>query len=188
MEPRQQYSAPDGWRVRDAVPQDVPELDRMIHELAEYEREPDAVQATPADLQHALFRPGATVHALVAVPDGEPSGGGGHPGGMAIWFPTYSTWTGRHGIWLEDLFVRPHLRGSGLGRALLTGLARRCVADGGARLEWNVLDWNEPALRFYRSLGAAGLDEWTVHRLDGDALRGLAGGNGPGAPPAGPRA
>jgi GNAT superfamily N-acetyltransferase len=188
MQPRQQYSAPDGWRVRDAVPQDVPELDRMIHELAEYEREPDAVLATPADLQHALFRPGATVHAFVAEPDGGTPGTDGHLAGMAIWFPTYSTWTGRHGIWLEDLFVRPQLRGSGLGRALLTALARRCVADGGARLEWNVLDWNEPALRFYRSLGASGLQEWTVHRLDGDALRELAEGSGPAAPPAGPQA
>lgn len=187
MEPRQQYSAPDGWRVRDAVPRDVPELDRMIHELAEYEREPDAVRATPADLQHALFRPGATVHALVAEPD-DGAGAGGHAGGMAIWFPTYSTWTGRQGIWLEDLFVRPHLRGSGLGRALLTALARRCVDDGGARLEWNVLDWNEPALRFYRSLGASGLQEWTVHRLDGHALRELADGGGPGTSPARPQA
>jgi GNAT superfamily N-acetyltransferase len=94
--------------------------------------------------------------------------------GFALWFTTYSTWLGRHGLWLEDLFVLPEHRGAGHGKALLAALARICVDNGWGRLEWNVLDWNEPALAFYRAIGAQPLDEWTVHRLSGDALRALA--------------
>lgn len=166
-------------RVRRAVPEDVADLHRLIQELAIYEREPDAVEASPADLHRALFAREPLVHAFVAEVDGDRNADGA-PGpevaGMALWFVSYSTWRGRHGIWLEDLFVRPSRRGLGLGRALLTALAAEAVDRGYARLEWNVLDWNEPALRFYASLGARPLDEWTVHRVDGDALAVLAEG------------
>jgi GNAT superfamily N-acetyltransferase len=159
------------WRVRAARPDDVPAIHELIHELAAYEREPDAVEATEADLRRALFAEHPMVHGFVAEldPDGVPQ-----VAGMALWFVSYSTWRGRHGLWLEDLFVRPQSRGLGLGRALLQELAAEAVRRGYARLEWNVLDWNDPALRFYRSLGAEPLGEWTVHRLDGDALRSLA--------------
>lgn len=107
--------------------------------------------------------------------DSDPAGAAAYPlAGFALWFLNFSTWTGTHGIYLEDLFVRPELRGQGHGRALLQTLARLCVERGYQRLEWWVLDWNEPALRFYRSTGACPMDEWTVHRLTGDALRALA--------------
>ncbi len=157
--------------VRPATVEDVPAIVALVHELAAYEREPDAVEATEADFVAALFPPegaGApTTHAHVATVDGEVVG-------MAVWFTTFSTWTGRNGIWLEDLFVRPEHRGSGLGRALLAALAQVCVERGWRRLEWWVLDWNEPAIGFYRSLGSVPQDEWTTHRLTGEALAALA--------------
>jgi GNAT superfamily N-acetyltransferase len=155
--------------VRPATIDDVPRILELIHELADYEREPDAVEATQADLVAALFPPAGTptTFAHVATVDGEVVG-------MAIWFVTFSTWTGRNGIWLEDLFVRTEHRGSGLGRALLVALAQVCVARGWPRLEWTVLDWNEPSIAFYRSLGARPQDEWTTHRLTGNALTDLA--------------
>ena len=156
-------------RVRPAVVADVPVILRLVHELAEYEKALDEVDTTVDQLSQALFpagrEPAAFAH--VAEVDGEVVG-------CAIWFLSFSTWLGRHGIYLEDLYVRPEHRGGGHGRALLATLAQIAVDRGYGRLEWAVLDWNEPALAFYRSLGAVALDEWTVHRLTGDALRGVA--------------
>ena len=127
--------------------------------------EPDAVEATQADLVAALFPPSATptAHAHVAEVDGEVVG-------MAVWFVSFSTWTGRNGIWLEDLYVEPEHRGTGLGRDLLVALARLCVERGYRRLEWWVLDWNDPSIAFYKSQGGVMQDEWTKVRVDGDAL------------------
>lgn len=168
------------WRVRPATPADVPEIDAMVRELADYEREPDAVEATAQDFATALFGPDPRVHAHVAEVRADGAADGTwRVAGMAVWYVTFSTWRGRHGIWLEDLFVRPAHRGLGLGRALLQALGTECTARGYRRLEWWVLDWNAPAHGFYRSLGARAEDEWTVWRLDGDALgdlgRGAAG-------------
>jgi len=159
-------------RVRRATPDDVAAMDAMVHELAEYEREPDAVEATPADLHAALFGPDPRVHAHVA--EAQDADGSWAVVGMAVWYLTYSTWTGRHGIWLEDLFVRPAARGAGLGRALLAALAAECTERGYRRLEWWVLDWNPPAQGVYRSVGARAEEDWTTWRLDGDGLAALA--------------
>jgi GNAT superfamily N-acetyltransferase len=139
----------------------------LISDLATYERAGHEVQITAADLNAALFGDRPAVYALVADVDGEIVG-------VALWFLTFSTWLGRHGIYLEDLYVRPEHRGAGHGRALLATLAAIAVERGYGRVEWAVLDWNEPALDFYRSIGAVGMDEWTTHRLTGDALRALA--------------
>ena len=168
------------WWLRDAVPADADDIGRLVRELAAYEREPDAVVATAADLAAALFGEQPLVHCLVAELD-EPGAGPGRPviAGMALWFVTFSTWRGRHGLWLEDLFVRPEYRRLGLGRALLARLAAIAVERRYERLEWNVLDWNAPALDFYRSMGAEPLDAWTVHRLADDALRALAASTSP---------
>ncbi|MFN0284668.1 MAG: N-acetyltransferase family protein [Kineosporiaceae bacterium] len=165
---------PTTTSVRPARAADSAQILALVRELAAYEREPDAVLATEVDLSTALFGPEPRVHALVA----EVVGGQAAPGelaGMAVWFVTFSTWRGRHGIWLEDLYVRPEHRGLGLGQALLAALAAECARRGWTRLEWNVLDWNEPALGFYRRLGAQPLDEWTVHRLADGPLSALAG-------------
>ncbi len=153
--------------IRDARPGDVPAIHRMVRALAEYERSLDQVACTEDDLRRALFGPRPTVFALVAEHEGAVAG-------FALWFLNYSTWTGRHGIYLEDLYVTPRLRRHGFGRALVAELARICVERGYARFEWSVLDWNEPAVAFYRSLGATAMDEWTVHRLAGAALRAVA--------------
>jgi GNAT superfamily N-acetyltransferase len=163
--------------VRPATIDDVPTILGLVHDLAAYEREPDAVEATQADLVAALFPPSATptAQAHVAEVDGEVVG-------MAVWFVSFSTWTGRNGIWLEDLFVRPEHRGVGLGRDLLAALAQVCVARGWRRLEWWVLDWNEPSIGFYRGLGATAEDAWTTYRLTGEALTDLAGGTTPSRP------
>jgi GNAT superfamily N-acetyltransferase len=159
-------------RVRPATESDVPVIDALVRELAVYEREPDAVEAAPEDFHRALFGPDPRVHCHVAeVADGDSSW---QVAGMALWYVTFSTWRGRHGIWLEDLFVRPEHRGLGLGRALLQALAAECTERGWARLEWWVLDWNAPAHGFYRGAGALPQDEWTVWRLDGDALERFA--------------
>ncbi|HMC38693.1 MAG TPA: GNAT family N-acetyltransferase [Acidimicrobiales bacterium] len=152
--------------IREARADDVPDLLRLIRGLAEYEREPDAVVATEESLTKALFGPGAIVHALVAEADGRVVG-------MALWFLAFSTWTGRHSLYLEDLFVEPEQRGGGLGRALMETLAGRAVEQGCARMDWSVLDWNEPSIGFYRSLGATPLDGWTTWRLEGPALDAL---------------
>jgi GNAT superfamily N-acetyltransferase len=153
--------------IRTATPDDVPEIHRLIRALAEYEREPESARATVEQLREALFGPEPRVFAHVAE-------AGGRVVGFALWYLSFSTWTGRHGIYLEDLFVEPEQRGGGLGRALLATLARICVERGYARFEWAVLDWNRPALGFYRALGAQPLDEWTVHRLSGEALERVA--------------
>ena len=155
--------------VRTARPDDVPDVLALVRELATYEREPDAVETTEQMLHDALFGPSPVASCHVAVLDGQVVG-------MALWYVTFSTWKGVPGLWLEDLFVRESARGTGLGRALLQTLAAVCVDRGYARFEWWVLDWNAPAIGFYASLGAVPQDEWTVHRVDGAALRGLAGG------------
>jgi GNAT superfamily N-acetyltransferase len=154
--------------VRPATEQDVAQIHAMVGELAEYEREPQSAIGTVEDFAAALFGPNPRAFCLV----GETADGA--VAGMALWFETFSTWTARHGIWLEDLFVRPQYRGTGLGRRFLQQLAVICLERGYRRLEWNVLDWNEPALAFYRRLGAQSLNGWTVHRVDGDALSALA--------------
>ena len=159
----------EGAVLRPARPGDETGILECIRLLAEYEKEADAVQATADDLRRTLFGASASVFAHVV----EKNGG---IAAIAVWFLSYSTWTGRSGIYLEDLFVREGERRHGYGRALLKALAQLCVARGYARFEWSVLDWNEPALRFYRALGAVGMDEWTVQRLAGDALTRLAAG------------
>lgn len=155
-------------RLRAAGPDDVAVLLRFIRELAEYEREPAAVVADEALLREALTGPHPDAEAILAELDGEPVG-------MALFFHNFSTWLGRRGLYLEDLYVTPSARGSGVGRALLGYLARLALARGCGRLEWWVLDWNEPALGFYRELGAEALGEWLPHRVTGEALRRLAG-------------
>ncbi|MCU1672234.1 MAG: family acetyltransferase [Frankiales bacterium] len=149
--------------IRPAVEGDVPVLLQLVRELAAYEKEPDAVETTEPMLAAALFGPDAVASCAVAELAGQVVG-------FALWYVTFSTWKGLPGLWLEDLFVRPEARGSGLGKALLQDLARTCVARGWARFEWWVLDWNVDAQGFYRSLGARAEDEWTVWRVDGEAL------------------
>lgn len=153
--------------VRAARPTDVPLILGFIRELAEYERLAHEVAAGEAEVTRDLFGPTPRVFCDIAELAGEPVG-------FALWFYNYSTFLGRHGIWLEDLFVQPKARGQGAGKALLHGLATRCVAEGLGRLEWSVLDWNAPAIGFYDSLGAAALDAWTTRRLSGPALQRLA--------------
>lgn len=158
-------------RIRPAQPQDVDEILAMVRDLAEYERAAHEVVATEEQLHAALFGPRPTVFAHVVEHD---DGEGHRLGGFALWFLNFSTWLGRNGLYLEDLYVRPNLRGSGYGRRLLATLARECLDQGYGRLEWWVLDWNEPALGFYRQLGAIPMDEWTVHRVTGKDLQQLA--------------
>jgi GNAT superfamily N-acetyltransferase len=154
-------------KIHAATPADVSLILDLIRGLAEYEREPGAVVTTEADLQEALFGTRPAAECVIAYRDGAPAG-------FALWFQTFSTWTGRAGLWLEDLFVRPEHRRRGVGTALLVYLARLCVERGYARFEWSVLDWNTPALDFYRSLGAVAMDEWTTHRLTGASIEKLA--------------
>jgi GNAT superfamily N-acetyltransferase len=163
----EQRPLPGGAVLRRARRGDEDAILDCIRRLAEYEKEPEAVQTTPDDLRQALFGPSASVFAHVVEKSGQIVA-------IAVWFLNYSTWTGCHGIYLEDLFVRESERRHGYGRALLKALAAVCAERGYRRLEWSVLDWNEPSIRFYRSIGAAGMDEWTVQRLSGDALTRLA--------------
>ena len=158
--------------IRAAQPEDVPDIYRLIRALAEYERSLPSVTGTEDDLRQALFGAQPAVFAHVAEHDGGVVG-------FALWFLNYSTWTGQHGIYLEDLFVDQSMRGSGYGKALLTELARVCAERGYQRLEWSVLKWNEPSIGFYRALGAVAMDEWDTYRLAGPALQAL-GGRGPG--------
>ncbi|WP_043445153.1 MULTISPECIES: GNAT family N-acetyltransferase [Arthrobacter] len=153
--------------IREARPADVPVILQLIHDLAHYEREPDAVRNTAASLEAALFGERPTIYAHVAEARGEVQG-------FALWFLNYSTWEGVNGIYLEDLYVRPEARGAGHGKALLANLARIATERGYARVEWSVLNWNEPSIRFYESLGAAAQSEWSTFRLTGDALAGVA--------------
>ena len=154
--------------IRPATPSDAALIHQFILDLADYEKLLDTVEATEADTAAALFGPKARAFADIAEIDGQPVG-------FALWFYNYSTFVGRHGIYLEDLFVRPTARGSGAGKALLAGLAKRCVDEGLGRLEWSVLDWNAPSIAFYDSLGAAAMDEWIIRRLTGENLTTLAG-------------
>ncbi|BFM23757.1 GNAT family N-acetyltransferase [Microbacterium sp. che218] len=158
----------DGALLRPARPGDEGGILACIQALAEYEREPDAVDNTAAMLNDTLF--GDDPRAFAFVVEG-PDGG---IRAIAIWFLTYSTWTGRHGIWLEDLYVHEQYRANGYGVALLAALAAECVDKGYSRLEWTVLDWNEPAIGFYRVLGAEAMEEWTTRRVTGEALTALA--------------
>ncbi|AJP73026.1 GNAT family N-acetyltransferase [Sphingomonas hengshuiensis] len=154
--------------IRPATPADVPQILRFVRDLAEFEREPDAVKATEPMLDAALFGPDAVAEAVIAELDGAPVG-------FALFFRNFSTWTGLPGLYLEDLYVTPAARGAGVGTALLRHLAGIAVDRGYGRFEWAVLDWNTPAIDFYRAMGAAPLDEWTVQRVSGDALARLAG-------------
>lgn len=159
--------------LRDARPEDLPEVIRLVRALAEYERLLHECVGTEEDFRAALFGLNPRVFAVLAEVEGRAVG-------QAIWFYNYSTFTGRHGIYVEDVFVEPEHRGKGIGEAFFRHLAARAVAEGCTRMEWQVLDWNEPAIRFYRKIGAKGRDEWRVQRLDGEALEALAAG-GPGA-------
>jgi GNAT superfamily N-acetyltransferase len=160
---------PAGLAIRDARPDDVPELLAMFAELADYEHLTHELRATTGQLREALFGSPPAAQVLVAH-DGDP----GETVGYALFFPTFSSFLASTGVWLEDLFVRPAYRGRGVGRALLATVAARMGERGGQRLEWAALDWNEPALRFYRGLGARTMGEWVTHRLTGAELQRLA--------------
>jgi GNAT superfamily N-acetyltransferase len=153
--------------IRPATPKDVPLILSFIRELAEYEKLSHEVCATEEDLRASLFSERSVVEVLIAGIDGQPAG-------FAVFFPNYSTFLGRPGLYLEDLFVRPEARGFGLGRELLEYLARLTIERGWGRMEWRVLDWNEPSMAFYKKLGAEPLEDWTVFRLTGQALQKLA--------------
>lgn len=153
--------------IRPAVPADTDLIYRFIRELADYEKLAHAVEADAADVAAVLFCQHPRAFCEIAEQDGAGVG-------FALWFYNLSTFTGRHGIYLEDLFVRPAARGVGAGKALLAGLAKRCADEGLTRLEWSVLNWNTPAIEFYDRLGAGRQDEWSVRRLSGGALAKLA--------------
>lgn len=153
-------------RIRMARPDDVSDVLGLVYELAAYEKASDECVMTEQQLRSALFCEAPALFCHVAEK-------GGAVVGCALWFRNFSTWDGTHGIYLEDLYVTPEFRGSGLGRALLATLAEECVRRGYSRLQWWVLNWNEPSIGFYRSLGAVPMDEWTVFRLSGDALANL---------------
>lgn len=159
--------ASEGIRIEPAMPDDVPLMLDFVRELAEYENEPESAQATPQQLHEALFGARPAAEAVIARFEGEPAG-------WALWFQNFSTWTGLPGLWLEDLYVRPRFRRRGVGRALFAYLARLCRERGYGRLEWSVLDWNTPALDFYRALGSEPMSEWTTHRLSDEGLSRLA--------------
>jgi ribosomal protein S18 acetylase RimI-like enzyme len=191
--------------IRAATADDIPAIHAMIRELASYERALGQARATPGQLREALFGEHPAAFALIAeeaaqqAADGtgaSPADGtGDHTAdrsgasptdrtvvGFALWFHNFSTWTGTHGIYLEDLYVRPEARGAGHGQALLAELARICVERGYQRFEWSVLDWNEPSIGFYTALGATAMEEWTVYRLSGEPLRALAASATPASP------
>ena len=149
--------------IRDARPGDEAVIVDFIMKLAVYERLAHEAVATTADITRELFGPSPKVFCQVAEVDGQPAG-------FALWYYTFSTFQGRHGIWLEDLFVNPDVRGHGVGKALLADLAQRCIREGLGRYEWNVLDWNQPSIDFYISQGAVFLDDWRRCRVTGEAL------------------
>ena len=157
--------------IRPARPGEASLVFQFVRELAEYEKLEHEVEATEAMIDAALFGEQPRVFCDIAEWDGEPVG-------FAVWFLNFSTFSGRPGIYLEDIFVRPAFRGRGVGKALMVHLARKCVENGWARLQWSVLDWNTPSIEFYKSLGGVLLDEWTVVRVSGDALTRLAKANG----------
>jgi GNAT superfamily N-acetyltransferase len=154
--------------IRSARPGDAPLVVQFVRELAEYEKLSHECVTTEAMIEDALFSPQPRVFCDIAEWNGEPAGN-------AIWFLNFSTFTGRSGIYLEDIFVRPAFRGRGIGKALMVHLARRCVAEGWTRFEWAVLDWNTPSIEFYKSLGAEMKAEWTIGRVSGAALAKLGG-------------
>ena len=155
------------FRIVQATPADVPLILQLIRDLASYEKLSDEVVATEALLHRALFGDGPRVEAIIAQADGEPAG-------FALFFHNFSTFLAKPGIYLEDLFVRPAFRGRGLGKVLLAHLAHLAGERGCGRLEWAVLDWNQPAIDFYRNLGAKAVPQWMLNRLSGDALAALA--------------
>lgn len=169
-------------QIRPATPDDIGLIRQLIRDLAEYERDPAAAVATPELVRAHLFgdslaghphingaaRRGPVAECLIGEIDGVAQG-------FAVWFHNYSTWLGKPGLYLEDLFVRPASRGSGLGKALLVELAKIAQARGCGRMEWSVLDWNTPAIEFYKALGAKPMGEWTVYRMDGAAIAALVG-------------
>ena len=153
-------------QIRSATIDDISIILQLIKELADYEKARDEVEATEVDLANTILAKDAKAHCEVIEVDGEVVG-------MAIWFLNYSTWQGKHGIYLEDLYIKPEYRGRGYGKALLKHLAAICNERGYGRFQWWVLDWNSPAIEFYRSLGAEAMSEWTVYRVSGDALKEL---------------
>jgi len=155
--------------IHRARPDEIALIVSLIRELADYEKLLHEVEATQATIAAALFCDHPRLYCEIAEWNGAPVG-------FAVWFNNFSTFSGRSGIYLEDLFVRPAQRGKGIGKALLAHLARECVANGWSRLQWSVLDWNTPSIEFYKSLGAVLMDEWTVCRIGGPALAALAQG------------
>ena len=153
-------------KIRPARQEEVGVVLQLIHDLAVYEKAPNEVEATEKELLETIFSSDPKVFCDLVEVDGEIAG-------MAIWFLNYSTWQGKHGIYLEDLFIKPEYRGRGYGKALLKNLAKICAEKGYGRFQWWVLDWNSPAIEFYRSLGAVAMDEWTVYRVSGAPLKEL---------------
>lgn len=153
--------------IRPASITDTDEILALIYELALYEKAPEEAKATDSQIVESFFTPDPKVFCEIVEVDGAVAG-------FAVWFLNYSTWQGRHGIYLEDLYVRPEYRGKGYGKALLKHLAAICEERGYGRFQWWVLDWNEPAIEFYKSLGAVAMDEWTVYRVSESALTALA--------------
>ena len=169
-------------RIDPATPADVSEIHDLVKALADYERLAHMVVSTEAQLHDALFGPHPAAEVLIARVDGNAA----PAAGFAMFFHTFSTFLGRRSLWLEDLFVRPQLRGRGIGRALLQRLARLAQARGCGRFEWSVLDWNEPSIRFYERLGATVMSDWRICRMTGPALERLAGGAEPSGVPVPP--
>ncbi|MCM2294094.1 GNAT family N-acetyltransferase [Allorhizobium sp. BGMRC 0089] len=159
----------DAFSIRPATAEDTDVIFRFVVDLARYEKAEHEVVATPASLRESLFGPGSVTEAAILEQNGDAVG-------FAVWFYSYSTWQGRKGLYLEDLYVDPAARGSGGGRLLLRYLAKRAVETGCGRFEWSVLDWNEPAIRFYRSVGGEPQSEWVRYRLAGEALKAFADG------------
>ena len=153
--------------IRSAIQADLPVILQFIHDLAEYEKAPEEVELSLDDLKDSLFGPNPQVFCLISEQDNETTG-------FAVWHLNYSTWLGKHGIYLEDLYVDPKFRGQGHGKAFLQKLAQICIENGYKRLQWWVLDWNESAIDFYKSIGAQPMDQWTVFRVSGSSLRKLA--------------
>jgi GNAT superfamily N-acetyltransferase len=157
-------------KIRLAKPEDIADIHRLIYELAVYEKAPEQMVATVDQINQSLFKDNPVAFAHVAEVDGQIVG-------IALWFLNYSTWLGKPGIYLEDLFVQPEYRGHGIGKGFMKTLAQLCTERGYERFQWWVLDWNKPSIEFYKSLGAVPMDEWTVFRLSGDALKKFANGS-----------
>jgi len=153
--------------IRPAKTTDIDEILALIYELALYEKAPEEAKATKSQIMESFFSDNPKVFCEIVEVDGEIAG-------LAIWFLNYSTWQGKHGIYLEDLFIRPQFRGRGFGKSVLKHLAQICIDRGYGRFQWWVLDWNTPSIEFYKALGAVAMDEWTVYRVSGDALTELA--------------